>query len=67
MFPMARKRVIMREIIKIMKNGTGVVYLGFPECPWCQSYVKMLNEVAKDVGIEKIYYYNVVLSMMCYN
>lgn len=46
------------EIIKIMEHGTGVVYLGYPECPWCQSYVKYLNEVAKDVGIEKIYYCN---------
>lgn len=46
------------EIIKIMKNGTGVVYLGYPECPWCQAYVKYLNEVAKEVGIEKIYYCN---------
>ena len=48
------------EIIKIMKNGTGVVYLGFPECPWCNAYVKYLNEVAKKVGIEKIYYFNVL-------
>ncbi len=47
------------EIIKIMENGTGVVYLGFPECPWCQAYVKYLNEVAKEVGIEKIYYFNI--------
>lgn len=47
------------EIIKIMENGTGVVYLGFPECPWCQTYVKYLNEVAKEVGIDKIYYYNI--------
>ena len=48
------------EIIKVMENGTGVVYLGFPECPWCQAYVAYLNEVAKEVGIEKIYYYNVL-------
>ncbi len=46
------------EIIEIMKHGTGVTYLGFPECPWCQNYVKYLNEVAKEVGIEKIYYTN---------
>lgn len=46
------------EIIKIMENGTGVVYLGYPECPWCQAYVPYLNEVAKEVGIEKIYYCN---------
>ena len=48
------------EIIKIMEKGTGVVYLGFPECPWCKAYVKYLNEVAKDEGIDKIYYYNVL-------
>lgn len=47
------------QIIKIMKQGTGVVYLGFPECPWCQAYVKYLNETAKEVGIEKIYYFNI--------
>ncbi len=48
------------SIIKIMKEGTGVVYLGFPECPWCQAYVKYLNETAKEVGIDKIYYYNIL-------
>ena len=50
----------INEIIKIMENGTGVVYLGFPECPWCQSYVKYLNEVAKSVGIEEIYYFDIL-------
>lgn len=48
------------EIIKIMKNGTGVVYLGFPECPWCQTYAKYLNEVAESVGIEEIYYFDIL-------
>ena len=48
------------EIIKIMEHGTGVVYLGFPECPWCKAYVKYLNEVALDVGIDEIYYYNIL-------
>ncbi len=47
------------EIINFLETGTGIVYLGFPECPWCQSYVVYLNEVAKDSGIEKIYYLNV--------
>lgn len=46
------------EIVRIMEHGTGVVYLGFPECPWCQSYVVYLNEVAKEEGLDRIYYYN---------
>jgi len=48
------------EIIKILEHGTGVVYIGFPECPWCQAYVPMLNEVADIEGLEKIYYYNIL-------
>lgn len=49
----------MDEIIKILEHGTGVVYLGFPECPWCQRYVVYLNEVAKEEELEEIYYYNI--------
>lgn len=47
------------EIINILEKGTGIVYLGFPECKWCQRYTKYLNEVAMDIGISKIYYYNI--------
>lgn len=50
----------IEEIIKILEHGTGVVYLGFPECPWCQAYVKTLNEVADIEGLEKIYYFNIL-------
>jgi len=48
------------EIIRILENGTGIVYLGFPECPWCKAYVNYLNEVAREEEIEKIYYYNIL-------
>ena len=47
------------EVIDVLEDGTGIVYLGFPECKWCQQYVVYLNEVAKDRGISKIYYYNI--------
>ena len=48
------------EIINILEHGTGIVYLGYPECPWCMAYVPLLNEIAKNEGIEKIYYYNII-------
>ena len=48
------------EIIKILEHGTGIVYLGFPECPWCQAYVPILSEVADIEGIDKIYYFNII-------
>lgn len=50
----------MNQIIKVLENGTGIIYLGFPECPWCQQYVYYLNEVAKSKGLEKVYYRNVL-------
>ena len=48
------------EIIKILEHGTGIVFIGFPECPWCQAYAPILNEVADIEGLEKIYYYNIL-------
>lgn len=48
------------EIINILENGTGIVYLGFPECPWCVKYVTYLNEVGKSLDLEKIHYFNVL-------
>lgn len=50
----------LEEINKILKNGTGIVYLGFPECPWCKAYVPYLNEVAKKAKLDKIYYFNIL-------
>ena len=48
------------EIIRILENGTGVVYLGFPECKWCQKYVTYLDEVAKENDITRIYYFDIL-------
>ena len=48
-----------QEVIDILEHGTGVVFLGFPSCPWCQSYAGMLADVAKDAGLKTINYYNI--------
>lgn len=50
----------LSEINKILENGTGIIYLGFPECPWCKGYIPYLNEVAKSENIEKIYYFDIL-------
>ena len=49
-----------RGIINILKHGKGLVYLGFKECPCCMAYVPMLNDIAKENNIEKIYYLNIL-------
>lgn len=46
------------EIEDIITEGTGVIYFGFPECPWCRNAVPQLIEAAKEVGLDKIYYFN---------
>ena len=47
------------EVIDTLKDGTGVVYLGFPECKWCQQYTVYLDELAKNRNIPEIMYYNI--------
>ena len=49
----------MDEVINTLEDGTGIVYLGFPECKWCQQYVVYLNELAEDRNIPEIMYYNI--------
>ena len=46
------------EVIDVIKNGTGIIYLGYPECPWCRSALPVLLESAKDYKIDTIYYIN---------
>ena len=46
------------EILDVMENKTGIIYLGFPECPWCRTILPILFDVAKDNNINTIYYLN---------
>lgn len=39
-------------------HGTGMIFLGFPECPWCQDYVVYLEEVLSE-SEAKCAYYNI--------
>lgn len=47
------------DIKELLNNGTGVLYLGFPTCPWCRNIVSILNEAGRDYGIAKINYYDI--------
>lgn len=47
------------EIIEIFNSGDGLVFLGFPECPWCQQLAPIVDEAAKAEDLEKIYYLNI--------
>lgn len=47
------------EIIDQLQTGTGVIYLGFPECPWCQKYIELVDQVARQHHIKQISYYDI--------
>ena len=47
------------EILDIIDGGDGVVFLGFPECPWCQQLAPIIQEAAQSEKIDKIYYLNI--------
>jgi len=47
------------ETADILSSGTGIVFIGFKECTWCQQYAVFLHEVAKEMEFEKIYYYDI--------
>lgn len=43
------------EIIDRFHNGTGVIFLGFKECPWCQKTAPLINKAATAEDV-KVYY-----------
>lgn len=47
-------------ILDIFDGGSGVIYFGFPECPWCRSALMVMQEAAKDVSLGRIHYMNVL-------
>lgn len=47
------------EVVELFTKGTGIVFFGFPVCPYCQVYAPVLDEVARERDAEKIYYLNI--------
>ncbi len=47
------------ELIELLNNGSGIVFMGNKENVWSESYAKYLYEIASDIDVEKIYYYDV--------
>lgn len=47
------------EIKQIFEHGSGLVFLGFKECPWCQKLAPMIDEAVKAEGLTKVYYMDI--------
>ena len=50
------KYVTAKEAIELFKAENAVVFFGFKDCKWCQSYAPLLDEFAKANKIDTIYY-----------
>lgn len=47
------------EAAEFLRTGTGAIYFGFPECPWCRAAMPVMDEAAKNVDLDQIHYLNV--------
>ena len=47
------------ELIELLYNGSGIIFMGNYENEWSQEYAKYLYELLKDTEVEKVYYYDV--------
>lgn len=52
----------IKEATEILKKGNGIIYIGFPECPSCETYAKYINDVATEMELEEIYYFNIYVN-----
>lgn len=54
------KYIKAEDAVKFLSDGTGVIYFGFPMCPWCRTIVPYLEEIGKNYGVKEIYYLNIL-------
>ena len=46
------------EIVDILNNKTGIIYLGFASNEWSKAYIKNVFDVFRLNNIKKVYYYD---------
>ena len=64
-FPMVEKDNVFKyinavEANDIVKNGQGIILFGHSNNKWVEYYANLVNKVAKNTGIKKIYYYDIL-------
>jgi len=46
------------EVLNILNGRSGIILMGFPLNKWTNYYADILDEVSKELGVDKIYYYD---------
>lgn len=47
------------EAITLLESGTGIIYFGFPDCPWCRNMLPVLLQTLNNMSIDRLYYLNI--------
>ena len=47
------------ELTSLIEKEDFYLIMGFPACPWCQAIMGVLNEVAHENNVKKIYYLDI--------
>ncbi|TWP19304.1 hypothetical protein EUA63_04560 [TM7 phylum sp. oral taxon 348] len=47
------------EVLEKFESGSGLIFLGFQQCPWCQRLAPIVDDAAKAEGLDKIYYLDI--------
>jgi len=50
------KYATLKEAVDIIKDGTGLIYFGYPNCPWCRGMLPALLDVVDCSCLENLYY-----------
>ena len=50
------KYIGSEKLLKILKEGTGVIYFGYSTCPWCRNAIPILIDSIKENDIKTLYY-----------
>lgn len=47
------------ETLKLLNEGTGILYFGFADCPWCRTLLPVLFKTMDNMSISRLYYLNI--------
>lgn len=50
------KNVTIEEAIDILENKTGLIYFGFPNCPYCRGILPILLDTLEKSNLTELYY-----------
>lgn len=51
--------VTEEEAVSLLESGTGILYFGFADCPWCRSMLPVLLSTLDNMNIDRLSYLNV--------